>query len=66
MSKCPKCGSDDVKIYDYLGVKTIKCSSCGFDEAADYDAVPEQRASQKAKGKYLVYRTGGPRRTMKK
>ena len=66
MKRCPKCGSNDAKVYNYLGIKTIKCGNCGFDESAAYDAVPEQKTSQKAKGKYSVYKTGGPRRTVKK
>ena len=66
MNKCPKCGSDNVKLYNYLGVKTIKCSNCGFDEASVYDDVPEQKTSQKAKGKYNIYKSGGSRRTVKK
>ena len=66
MKKCPKCGSDNVKIYSYLGIKTLKCGSCGFDEAAVYEAVPEQNASQKAKGRFNVYKAGGSRRTAKR
>ncbi len=66
MSKCPKCGSDNVKLYNYLGIKTIKCSNCGFDESVAYDSVPEQKTSQKAKGRYSIYKTGGSRRTRKK
>ena len=65
MDKCPKCGSKNIKLYNYLGVKTIKCSSCGFDESSVYDIVPEQNANQKAKGKYAVYKTGGSSRTRK-
>ena len=66
MKKCPKCGFDNVKIYNYLGIKTLKCNNCGFDEAAVYEAAPEQNTSQKAKGSYSVYKTGGSRRSVKK
>ena len=66
MDKCPKCGSDNVKIYNYLGVNAVNCSSCGFDESVVYEAVPEQKTSQKAKGRYNVYKTGGSRRAVKK
>ena len=59
MNKCPKCGSKDIKVYQYLGIKTIKCKICGFDESAIYEVYPEQKTSQKAKGKYAVYKTGG-------
>ena len=66
MAKCPKCSSSDIKIAKYLGVPVIKCNNCGFDESTVYDIVPEQKTSQKAKGKYSVYKTGGHRRTIKK
>ena len=66
MPKCPKCGSPDVKSVKYLSVPVIKCSSCGFDESSVYDVYPEQKTSQKAKGKYNVYKKGGSRRTIKK
>lgn len=66
MKKCPKCGSKDIKFYNYLNIKTIKCSKCGFDESSAYEVYPEQKTSQKAKGKYNVYKTGGSRRTRKK
>ena len=66
MAKCPKCGSKNIKLINYLGIKTIKCSNCGFDESSAYEVYPEQKTSQKAKGKYNIYKTGGSRRTIKK
>ena len=66
MKKCPKCGSIDVKVVKYLEITIIKCNSCGFDESLQYDVYPEQKTSQKAKGNYAVYKTGGSRRTVKK
>ncbi|MBI1934837.1 hypothetical protein HYS31_00195 [Candidatus Woesearchaeota archaeon] len=63
--KCPKCGSKDIKPANYLGIKVIKCSNCGFDESSAYEVYPEQKASQKAKGRYSVYKVGGSRRTRK-
>ena len=63
--KCPKCGSKDVRLYMYMGAKVLKCKKCGFDESASLDAFAEQRKSQKAKGGYSVYKTGGSRRTIK-
>ncbi|MBI2541426.1 hypothetical protein HYV80_01840 [Candidatus Woesearchaeota archaeon] len=66
MPKCPKCGSDNAKLIRYLGIKVVKCSSCGFDESAVYEVFPEQKASQKAKGNYSKYKTGGSRRTAKR
>ena len=66
MDKCPKCGSKNIKNYNYLDIAAIKCSNCGFDESSVYEVFPEQKTSQKAKGKYAVYKTGGSRRTAKK
>ena len=65
MKQCPKCGSKNIKYINYLGLKTIKCINCGFDESKIYEVYPEQKASQKAKGSYSVYKTGGSRRTRK-
>ena len=66
MNKCPKCGSSDAKLIKYLGVPVIKCNNCGFDESAIYEVYPEQKTSQKAKGKYKVYKQGGSLRARKK
>ena len=66
MNKCPKCGSKNVKFYSYLNIRAIKCSNCGFDEGNVYEVFPEQKASQKAKGRYNVYKRGGSRRTLEK
>lgn len=66
MAKCPKCGSRNVKAQTYMGIKVVKCGNCGFDESLLYDVYPEEKKSQKAKGKYSVYKAGGSRRTMKK
>lgn len=66
MNKCPKCGSKNIKIYDYLGAKVVKCNNCSFDESNLYEVFPEEKKSQKAKGKYSIYKTGGSRRTIKK
>ena len=65
MKKCPKCNSTDIKISNYLGIKTVKCNDCGFDESSVYEVYPEQKASQKAKGRYNPYKVGGSRRTKK-
>ena len=65
MKKCPKCNSTDIKISSYLGIKTIKCNSCGFDESSVYEVYPQQKTSQKAKGKYAVYKKGGSLRARK-
>ena len=49
-----------------MGIKAVKCNNCEFDESSVYEVYPEQKANQKAKGKYAVYKTGGSRRTLKK
>ena len=66
MPKCPKCGSYNIKPYLYQSVEVIKCNDCGFDECSFYDEFPGERTSQKAKGKYTPYKTGGSQRTRKK
>ena len=66
MRKCPKGGSYNVEPYLYQSVEVIKCNGCGFDEGSDYDLVPEEKTSQKAKGKYNKYKVGGSRRTLGK
>ena len=66
MKKCPKCGSFNIEPYMYQSVEVIKCIDCNFDGGSDYNIAPEQKISQKAKGKYSVYKAGGHRRTIKK
>lgn len=39
------------------------CTECGYDERDEASIVPEERTSQKAKGEYTPYKTGGSRRT---
>lgn len=65
MAKCPRCGSNNVKVLIYMGIKVIKCNECGFDESLIYDVYPEQKTSQKAKGRYTIYKKGGSQRTRK-
>ena len=62
---CPKCKSSNVKLIDYLGVKCVICKKCGFDESNKYEVYPEQKISQKAKGRFTPYKTGGHKRTKK-
>ena len=66
MDNCPKCSSSDIKTVKYLGIPVVKCNNCGFDESAVYEVFPEQKTSQKAKGKYTIYKKGGSQRTRKK
>ena len=60
---CPNCKSDDVKIISYIGIKCVVCNNCGFDESRQYDVYPEEKKSQKEKGKYTPYKAGGFKRT---
>ncbi|MBI3034895.1 hypothetical protein HYY71_01100 [Candidatus Woesearchaeota archaeon] len=62
MNKCQKCGSKNIRIYNYLGIKAVKCGDCGFDERNVYEVYPEEKKSQKAKGEYSVYKKGGSQR----
>ena len=63
--KCPKCNSEKIKLVEYLGIKSVKCTNCGFDESKQYDVFPEEKISQKEKGRYSPYKAGGFKRTRK-
>ena len=62
---CPQCGSENIKIVNYMNIKCRVCSNCGFDERNLYEVYPDERTSQKEKGKFSPYKTGGKRRTIK-
>ena len=62
---CPKCKSDKIKIISYIGVKCIVCNNCGFDESSQYEVFGEEKKSQKAKGNYAPYKSGGYQRSRK-
>ena len=64
-NKCPKCNSSKIKIFQYLGVKCVVCDNCGYNESQQYQVYPEEKTSQKAKGRYTPYKAGGSRRTKK-
>lgn len=66
MKKCPRCWSENIEMHDYLGAKCIVCKDCGFDEACQLDVFPEEKKSQRAKGRYSPYKTGGKQRTRKR
>lgn len=55
--KCPKCKSK-LKKYHYQNTECYECEKCGFDSCSEYIELPEQRASQKAKGRYSPYKAG--------
>lgn len=63
--KCRKCGSENIEIIDHQGAKVMLCKDCGYDERDDLDIFPEEKTSQKAKGRFSPYKAGGPSRTKK-
>ena len=65
MKTCQKCGSKKIVVEQYMGIPCIVCTSCGYDEASKYDLFPEEKTSQKAKGQFSPYKTGGAKRTTK-
>ena len=62
---CPRCFSDDAETVEYLGVQCVVCRNCGFDETALYEVYPEERGSQREKGKFSPYKAGGSGRVRK-
>ena len=62
---CPKCKSDNVKIINYMDIKCVVCNECGYDESKQYEVFPEEKKSQKAKGRYTPYKVGGFKRVRK-
>ncbi len=65
-TKCPKCQSKEMVVEQYMGLPCLVCKNCGYDEASQYDLYPEEKTSQKAKGNFSPYKTGGGKRTVKK
>ena len=63
--RCPKCNSDKIKIIKYMNINCIVCSNCGFDESSQYEVFGEEKKSQKAKGSYTPYKSGGHQRSRK-
>lgn len=59
---CPKCEGTDVEVVEYMDVKCVVCKTCGFDERDELEMAPSERTSQKAKGEYSKYKTGGSNR----
>lgn len=63
---CPKCGSKETKTESYMDINVLICQNCGYDESTIYELYPEQKTSQKAKGQFTPYKTGGGKRAVKK
>ena len=61
--KCPQCKSIKVKITEDSGLEIVQCKDCGYNELEDDETFPETRTSQKAKGSYSPYKTGGKNRS---
>jgi len=62
---CPKCSSKNISVVEYQDIMCMVCKKCGYDERDLYDLVPEERASQKAKGEHSLYKAGGAQRIQK-
>ncbi len=65
MAKCPKCKSENITYYKFMGGECLKCNDCKYDGGEDLELYPEERGSQKAKGGFSPYKTGGGRRSVK-
>lgn len=63
---CPKCDSTRIHSENYMDIDVLVCDTCGYDESSLYDIYPEQKTSQKAKGQFTPYKTGGGKRTRNK
>jgi predicted nucleic-acid-binding Zn-ribbon protein len=58
--KCPKCGSSRIKDRKDADLDYIQCLKCGYDELEGDDVFPQQRNSQREKGRYNPYKSGRP------
>ena len=58
-SLCPRCYSDKIRLVGYMDFKCIVCNNCGFDERSYYEVYPEEKGSQKEKGRFNPYKIGG-------
>lgn len=63
---CPRCRSANIRIVDYLGMSCIICNDCNYDERQQYDLYPEEKTSQREKGRFTPYKVGGGRRVAKR
>ena len=55
---CPRCNSTKIKRYKYINTDCYQCLNCGYDTCSDVGSFPEQRTSQKEKGRYSPYKAG--------
>lgn len=62
---CPGCHSKNVKVIKDNSLTFIQCKACGYDELAGDEVFPEQRTSQREKGRFSPYKAGGKGRVRK-
>lgn len=55
--KCSKCGSEKIKKYKYENIDCYQCLKCNYDSCEEQE-FPEQRTSQREKGRYNPYKAG--------
>ncbi len=65
MKRCPQCLSTDIKRVKYMEFDALICRKCGYDERQEYEMHSQERSSQKEKGRFSPYKSGGAKRTMK-
>lgn len=63
---CPRCGSENTKIVNYMGVDCLICLQCGYDEREVYNVYPDQKPTELGRGKFTPYKQGGHNRILKK
>lgn len=62
---CPRCGSDSIKMINYMGADCLVCLACGYDEREVYDVYPDQKPTEMGRKGY-PYKQGGHNRILKK
>jgi len=62
--KCPKCGSQNVKMEGDDFFSYLICSECGFDESLEYETDMGDRKTKSSGGS--PYKRGGSLRTQKR
>jgi len=64
---CPKCKSTNVTLYEDDGISFLACNVCGYDELDELYPAEDvgEKTSQREKGRYTPYKSGGKGRTRK-
>jgi hypothetical protein len=60
---CPKCKSNNIQLEDYMGSECIICNDCKYNQIDELNITSENKTSQREKGRYTPYKTGGAKRT---